>query len=81
MRQRTIIEHGPRRLFLRPWQVVCRCGLEGWPCYVVMMLQRQAALRAPTATRPPWNGPTRNLPRAPQMTRGQAARSRQAGRW
>jgi hypothetical protein len=31
--------------------------------------------------RPAWDEPTRNVPIAPLLTRGQLARSRQAGRW
>ncbi len=32
--------HGPRRRWYRPWKVVCRCGLDAYPCVVVRMLGR-----------------------------------------
>lgn len=80
-RQRTIIEHGPRRLRLRPWRRVCRCGLGSWPCYAEQMLRRQAAASRPPNVRPGWDAPTTKLTPGPLMTRGQAARSRQGQRW
>lgn len=69
--------HRPRRPLLSPWRRVCRCGLGGWPCHAMTMLQHQAAMR-PVAARPLWDGPTRNSLRAPLMTRGQEARSRRS---
>lgn len=70
--------HGPRRRRWRPWRRICRCGLAAWPCPALAMLHRQARWQAPV---PAWNAPTGRLPVAPLLTRGQAARSRQAGRW
>jgi hypothetical protein len=82
-RSRKNLEHGPRRLLLRPWRRVCRCGFGRWPCYPWEMLCHQSAQargRAPVypvrRSGPPAAGAT-----APLLTRGQAARSRQAGRW
>lgn len=37
--------HGPRRLWYRPWEVVCRCGLDAYPCIVVLMMERAEAAR------------------------------------
>jgi hypothetical protein len=71
--------HGPRRPLLAPWRRICRCGLDAWPCHALLMLQRQAANRP--RVRPGWNDPTLNESSAPLLTRGQAARSRQSGRW
>lgn len=76
------IRHGMRRRWWKPWSPICRCGLEAWPCYVVVMLDRQASYRRPAANeRPVWNGPTVNVLAAPLLTRGQAARSRGRARW
>ena len=72
-----IIEHGPRRPWWALWQKVCRCGLDAWPCPVVRMLERQAAIRPPGRNgRPGWDRPTANVLRAPLLTRGPAARAR-----
>lgn len=75
--------HGRRRRWFAPWRVICRCGLEAYPCTVVKMLgrsQRQANAG------PAWNEPTRRTPMIrpdrPLLTPGQKARSRQAEhRW
>jgi hypothetical protein len=73
------LRHEPRRLLLKPWRQVCRCGLGSWPCFALQMLQRQAAQRPRHDGRAPWNGPTHILPvlrsAAPLMTRGQRRRS------
>lgn len=81
---RRHIQHGPRRLWLRPWKVVCTCGLESSPCYAVQMLQSQAWMQPrPTMARtvrpsvaPLWNGHTQRLDELPLLTPGQAERSR-----
>jgi hypothetical protein len=39
-------KHGPRRPWYAPWRLWCRCGLEGYPCAVVRMQQRQRQERA-----------------------------------
>jgi len=75
MQRQTIIEHGPRRLWWAPWRQVCRCGLGAWPCYAQRMLERQARLLPLRA--PDWNSAPTVL-RAPLLTPGQAARTRQA---
>ena len=36
-------KHGLRRLWYAPWRVVCRCGLEVYPCFVERMVARAAA--------------------------------------
>ncbi len=81
---RRHIQHGPRRLWLRPWKVVCTCGLGSSPCYAVQMLKRQARMqpRPPMArtvrpwAAPLWNGDTQRLDELPLLTLGQAERSR-----
>lgn len=76
------LTHGPRRLVLRPWKRVCRCGLGAWPCYAYLMLRRQADMRKQAnSRRPAWDGATTRIPVAPLLTRGQLARSRQARSW
>lgn len=81
MRPNGHLEHGPRRRWWAPWSPICRCGLGAWPCYAEQMLRRQATYQL-SIPRPPWNGPTRNLPpHKPLLTRGQEARTRQPGRW
>lgn len=35
-------KHGKRRPWYAPWRVICRCGLDAYPCTVVRMQQRQA---------------------------------------
>ena len=75
-KQRTIIEHGPRRLLLRPWRRICRCGLAAWPCPAVVMLERQARALPQPKPWPGWNAPTRRYGTAPLLTRGQNHRSR-----
>lgn len=30
--------HGKRRHWRAPWRVVCRCGMDAWPCIVERML-------------------------------------------
>lgn len=72
--------HQARRLLLMPWRRTCRCGLGAWPCPALAILQRQEAWKLGN-TRPRWAGPTRQLPVAPLLTRGQAARTRQGDRW
>lgn len=76
----NIIVHSPRRLFWRPWRKVCRCGMGPWPCYAVLMRQRQAAMQPPEDTRV-WVGRSPVMPRrdSPLLTPGQVARSRQGG--
>jgi hypothetical protein len=71
--QRNIIEHGPRRLWLRPWKVVCRCGLGAYPCPVVRMRDEQAEMIQTLNNR--WNVQTGQYRVAPLLTRGQAART------
>lgn len=75
------MQHGPRRLWRRPWRVICQCGLGAWPCPAQRMLARQAEFMA----RPAWDGRTTQLALArsvpftrstPLLTRGQRARSR-----
>lgn len=74
------LKHGRRRPFFRPWSVVCRCGLDTWPCPVVRMRETQDRMRASIA-KPPRNGPTVRLPmRTPLLTRGQQERSRRGRR-
>jgi hypothetical protein len=77
------VTHEPRRRWRALWRRECRCGLAAWPCPVMVMLIRQARNQLITrdAEKSDWNGPTRNLPLAPLLTRGQAARSRQSGHW
>ena len=86
------ITHGPRRLLLKPWRTICRCGMGVWPCPAVRMQREQEAMRPPG--RPSWAGPTKRLPRLmggptgprPEradrdlMTPGQRARSARAFR-
>lgn len=80
------IEHGPRRLWYAPWKVICRCGLGAWPCYVVLMRERQRRMQPPPAVNN-WparaSGQTVRLPRTavpattrPLLTPGQAHRSK-----
>ena len=70
------IQHGKRRLPLRPWLVICRCGLAAWPCPVVRIRERQAQ----PMPRPAWTAGTVSLPvveprqSAPLLTRGQRIR-------
>ncbi len=72
----------------RVWRWLCRrscsCGLT-WPCpdstgWAPGTPIPDGAPRI-LANRPEWDGPTRNLPVAPLLTRGQEARSRQVGKW
>lgn len=81
MRHRTtIIEHGPRRRWFRPWGQICRCGLDAWPCPAERMLEQQARMVAEARpARPPWNAPTGRYATGPLMTRGQQQRS--GGHW
>lgn len=84
MRRRTDhITHGQCRRWRVFWRKACRCGMDAWPCPVVVMLELQARPHTtrPRAPQPVWNQPTRRLNELPLMTRGQAARSRQSGRW
>lgn len=80
---RQQLTHGPRRLLLRPWRRVCRCGFGRWPCYPWLMLRRQATARARgrAPVYPPTHRDRAVNDAAPLLTRGQVARSRQAGRW
>ena len=75
--QHAIIVHSPRRLFWRPWQVVCRCGLGAWPCYAVTMLRRQAEMQPRQEAAGSRRGRSPVVPprRSPLLTPGQAARS------
>jgi hypothetical protein len=76
MRRPRQITHGARRLWWRPWEQICRCGLAAWPCPVVVMLERQAQPRPRVGRPPEWNRPTTALPRStPLMTPGQRHRS------
>lgn len=82
------LNHGPRRLWSRPWRRICTCGLGAWPCHAVRMRREQEAMRP--AGEPSWAGPTARLPRligGPDpllrddrelMTPGQRARSARA---
>jgi hypothetical protein len=33
-------QHGPRRRWWWPFSVICRCGLDAWPCPAKRMLDR-----------------------------------------
>lgn len=33
-------KHGPRRRWFAPWQVICRCGLDAYPCIVMKTVYR-----------------------------------------
>lgn len=74
------LEHRPTRRWWVPWSTICTCGLGAWPCHAARMLARQAAWKQANS-RPDWAAPTRPYATGPLMTRGQAARSRQGGRW
>jgi hypothetical protein len=79
MRRRQIIEHGPRRPWWAPWRLVCRCGLEAYPCPAERMLERQRQMRPPP--RPIWDRPTSMTPNiGPLLTPGQLWRTRNSGR-
>ena len=55
------IQHGQRRVWFRPWQVICQCGLDAWPCPAVRIRERQAELmrRPPVAAMGAWQGERR----------------------
>jgi len=77
--RRTIISHGPRRPWRRPWRHVCRCGLGTWPCPAERMRRQQQAWQTLDAARPAWTAPAEQLPllseRQDWLTPGQRARS------
>jgi hypothetical protein len=33
-------KHGPRRRWFAPWRVICRCGLDAYPCIVMKTVHR-----------------------------------------
>jgi hypothetical protein len=82
--RRRHTRHGPRRLWYAPWAVICRCRIGAWPCYVVVMLDRQQRMQ-PQPRENAWAGrasvPAFRLPRTaaptsrPLLTPGQAHRS------
>jgi hypothetical protein len=86
--RRRHLRHGQWRRWYLPWTVICRCGLNAWPCPAAVMLEQQAAMQA--ARRPAqserrsWTAArTMQLPvlsvardERPLLTPGQAHRSR-----
>jgi hypothetical protein len=85
--------HGPRRCWLAPWKVVCRCGYGPYPCEVEQIataMARQRRTRRPERN-PAWaSTPTQRLPvrdyrpppderGQPLFTRGQTARTPRHG--
>ena len=90
--QRRHTGHGPRRRWHAPRTVICRCGLGAWPCYVILMRDRQRGMQPPLVENdrpvevetgwPARSGVALRLPRMaaptdrPLLTRGQAYRSR-----
>lgn len=77
MRRRSSqhLMHGPRRLVLRPWRQVCRCGFGRWPCYPHEMLRRQATTTAIARVSVRWPHGRQIAAAAPLLTRGQATRA------
>lgn len=75
MRPGQHITHGPRGRWLRPWQIICQCGLAAWPCPSFFVGARR--LRKPPGNeRPSWDAPTEVLPNETfRLTPGQMKRS------
>lgn len=79
--------HIARRRWWAPWRLVCACGAGWYPCPDTGRVP-YAPLGDGTTTpaRPAWTSAatTRILPNvrlSPLLTRGQAYRTRQGGRW
>lgn len=77
--------HGKSRRWWAPWTFRCRCGIDWWPCPVVMLNLSRRAQDADTAdcgeaTPPPpaWDGPTIAVQRP--LTLAQLWRGN-GGRW